>query len=39
VCVCVCVCVSVTALVSAMNALKLKVRYQQKVLDAGNKIT
>ena len=29
---------SVTALVSATNALKAKVRYQQKVLDAGNKI-
>jgi len=37
-CVCVCVCVSVTALVSAMNALKAKVRYQQKALNAGNKI-
>ena len=37
-CVCVCVCVSVTALVSATNALKAKVRYQQKALDAGNKI-
>ena len=37
VCVCVCVCLSVcvsfTALVSAMNALKAKVRYQQKALD------
>jgi len=31
-------CVSVTALVSAMNALKAKVRYQQKALNAGNKI-
>jgi len=30
--------VSVTALASATNALKAKVRYQQKVLDAGNKI-
>ena len=33
-----CVCVSVTTLASATNALKVKVRYQQKVLDAGNKI-
>ena len=32
------VCVSVTALASATNALKAKVRYQQKALDAGNKI-
>jgi len=32
----VCVCVSVTALASDKNALKAKVRYQQKVLDAGN---
>ena len=31
-------CVSVTALVSAMNALKSTVRYQQKALNAGNKI-
>ena len=31
-------CVSVTALASAMNALKAKVRYQQKALTAGNKI-
>ena len=31
-------CVSVTALASATNALKAKVRYQQKALDAGNKI-
>ena len=38
VCVCVCVCVSVTALASATNALKAKVRYQRKALDAGNKI-
>jgi len=38
VCVCVCICVSVTTLVSATNALKAKVRYQQKALDAGNKI-
>ena len=30
------VCVSVTALASATNALKAKVRYQQKALDAGN---
>ena len=41
-CVCVSVClyvsVSVTTLVSTMNALKPKVRYQQKALDAGNKI-
>jgi len=36
--VCVCVCVSVTALARATNALKAKVRYQQKALDAGNKI-
>ena len=36
--VCVCVCVSVTALASATNALKAKVRYHQKALDAGNKI-
>ena len=35
----VCVCVSVTALASATNALKAKVRYQQKALDAGNKIS
>ena len=38
VCVCVCVSVSVTALASATNALKAKVRYQQKALDGGNKI-
>ena len=37
-CVCVCVCLSVTALASTTNALKAKVRYQQKALDAGNKI-
>ena len=37
-CVCVFVCVSVTALASAMNALKAKVRYQQKALNTGNKI-
>ena len=29
---------SVTALASATNALKAKVRYQQKALDAGNKV-
>ena len=29
---------SVTALASATNALKAKVRYQQKALDAGKKI-
>jgi len=29
---------SVTTPVSATNALKVKVRYQQKVLNAGNKI-
>ena len=37
VCVCLCVCVSVTALASTTNALKAKVRYQQKALDAGTK--
>ena len=37
-CVCLSVCESVTALTSATNALKTKVRYQQKALDAGNKI-
>jgi len=36
--VCVCVCVRVTALVSTMNLLKAKVRYQQKALETGNKI-
>ena len=36
--VCLYVSVSVTTLVSTMNALKPKVRYQQKALDAGNKI-
>ena len=36
--VCVSVCVSVTTLASATNALKAKVRYQQKALDARNKI-
>ena len=36
--VCVCVCVSATALASATNTLKAKVSYQEKVLDAGNKI-
>jgi len=30
--------VSVTALASSTNALKAKVRHQQKALDAGNKI-
>jgi len=30
--------VSVTILASTLNALKAKVRYQQKVLDTGNKI-
>ena len=34
----VCVGVCVTALTSATNALKAKVRYQQKALDGGNKI-
>jgi len=34
----VCVCVSVTALANATNTLKAKVRYQQKALNAGNKI-
>ena len=38
VCVYVCVCVSFTTLASATNALKAKVRHQQKALDAGNKI-
>jgi len=40
VCVCVSlsVCVSVTTLASATNSLKVKGRYQQKALDAGNKI-
>jgi len=38
VCVCLSVCLSVTALASATNALKAKVRYKQKALDAGNKI-
>ena len=33
-----CVCVSVTTLASATNALKAKVRYQQKALNTGNKI-
>ena len=37
-CVCPSVCVSVTTLVSATNALKAKVRYQQKALDPRNKI-
>jgi len=34
---CVCVCVSVTTLTGAMSPLKVKVRYQQKALDVGNK--
>ena len=38
VCVCLSVCLSVTALLSATNDLKAKVRYKQKALDAGNKI-
>ena len=38
VCVCVFVCVSATALASTTNALKAKVRYQQKALVAGNEI-
>ena len=29
---------SVTALASTMNALKAKVRYQQKALEEGNKM-
>ena len=33
---CVCVCVSITTLVSATNAWKAKVRYQQKALNTGN---
>ena len=35
VCVCVCVCVLVTTLASTKNALKAKVRYQQKHLTQG----
>ena len=35
---CVFVSVYVTVLASATNALKAKVRYQQKALDAGNKM-
>ena len=35
---CPCVFVSVAALVSAMSPLKVKVRYQQKALDTGNKM-
>jgi len=35
--VCLCVCVSVTALAGATNALKAKVRYQQKALNTGKK--
>ena len=37
-CVGGCVYVSVTVLASTTYALKAKVRYQQKMLDAGNKI-
>ena len=37
-CVSVRVCASATTLASAMNALKAKVRYQLKALDAWNKI-
>ena len=37
VCVCVCVCVPVTTPVSTMNALRARVRYQQKALDTRNK--
>ena len=33
--VCLCVC---TALLSATSPLKVKTRYQQKALDAGNKM-
>ena len=36
--VCVGVSVSVSTLVRAMSPLKVKVRYQQKVLDTGNKM-
>jgi len=38
--VCVCVCVCVTALAGVMSPLKsqVKVRYQQKALDVGNKM-
>ena len=36
--VCPCVFVFVAALVSATSPLKVKARYQQKVLDAGNKM-
>ena len=36
--VCLCVFVSVAALVSATSPLKVKARYQQKALDAGNKM-
>ena len=36
--VCMGVFVSIAALVSAMSPLKVKARYQQKALDAGNKI-
>ena len=34
----VCVSVTATALVSAMSPLKVKARYQQKALYAGNKM-
>jgi len=37
-CVCLCVRVSVTGLAGAISCLKAKVRYQQKTLDAGNKM-
>jgi len=37
VCGYVCASVTVTALVSAMSPLKVKARYQQKALYAGNK--
>ena len=35
---CPCVFVSVAALESATSPLKVKARYQQKALDAGNKM-
>jgi len=38
VCVYVCVCVCITALVGATSPLESKVRYQQKVLDVGNRL-
>jgi len=34
----VCVCVSVTTVVSTVSPLIGKIRYQQKVLDIGNKM-